>query len=102
MSTVESLLGGEAISQFCKQHGVLRLSLFGSQLKGSVKPNSDVDLLLEFEPAHAPGLIGLAQMEAELSRLMEGRHVDLRTPRDLSRYFRDDVIREARIQYARG
>ena len=102
MNTIEFLLGSETISQFCRQHGVLRLSLFGSHLKGSAAPNSDVDLLIEFEPNHAPGLIGLAQMEAELSRLMEGRRVDLRTPHDLSRYFRDDIMREARVQYARG
>ncbi len=102
MSTSEFSFGTEPIRQFCIRHGVRRLSLFGSQLNGLAKSDSDIDLLIEFEPDRTPGLIGLAQMEAELSHLLGDRRVDLRTPRDLSRYFRDDVIREARVQYAQG
>lgn len=64
------------------------------------RPESDVDLLVEFEPAHQPGLLALAGMEAELTALM-GRHVDLRTPTDLSRYFRDAVMTSAEVQFAR-
>lgn len=100
MNTIESL-DSTAIRHFCDQHQVHRLSLFGSQLRGSAGSNSDIDLLIEFEPGHAPGLIGLAKMEAQLSQLLGGRRVDLRTPHDLSRYFRDEVMREAKVQYAR-
>jgi uncharacterized protein len=101
MSTVDLPIADEALDKFCRQHGVRRLSLFGSYLKGTARHDSDVDLLIEFEPGREPGLIGLAQMEAELSSLVNGKRVDLRTPRDLSRYFRDDVVREAQVRYAR-
>jgi hypothetical protein len=89
-----------ALKRFCEQHHVRKLSLFGSVLKGTERPDSDVDLLIEFETAHTPGLIGMARMEAELSQLMGGRRVDLRTPGDLSRYFRDEVTQAAVEQYA--
>ncbi len=90
-----------SIAAFCQEHGISRLSLFGSQLKGVAGQNSDVDLLVEFVPGEEPGLIGLAQMEQELSDILGGRHVDLRTPDDLSRYFREEVIRTSEVQYAR-
>lgn len=89
------------LRRFCERHHIRRLSLFGSQLEGSAGPDSDIDLLVEFEPAHVPGLLGIAEMELELSALMKGRKVDLRTPGDLSRYFRDEVVRTAKVQYAR-
>jgi predicted nucleotidyltransferase len=73
--------------------------LFGSQLKGTASPESDVDLLVEFEPDHVPTLFGMVAMETELSGLLQ-RKVDLRTAEDLSRYFRDEVIRTAQVQYA--
>jgi predicted nucleotidyltransferase len=69
-------------------------------LKGIARPDSDIDLLVEFEPGKAPGLLELAGMEIELSQRLGGRRVDLRTPEDLSRYFRDDVLRTAEVQYA--
>jgi len=69
-------------------------------LKGTARPDSDVDLLVEFEPGTEPGLIGLSAMEAELSKLYEGRKVDLRTANDLSHHFRADILRTARLQYA--
>ena len=78
---------------------VIPLSLFGSVLKGTMKPDSDVDLLVEFYPAHIPGLFGLASMEIELSKIL-GRKADLRTPQDLSRYFRKEVMKSAKVQYA--
>ena len=87
------------LKEFCLRNRIRRLSLFGSVLKGTDHPESDVDLLVEFEPGATPGLLALAGMEAELS-LVLGRPVDLRTPRDLSRYFRDDVLRTAEVQYA--
>jgi uncharacterized protein len=70
-------------------------------MRGTERPDSDVDLLVEFEPGHKPGLLGLAGIEAELSVLVAGRQIDLRTARDLSRYFRDKVVRTAEVQYAR-
>ena len=87
------------LAAFCQRNHICRLSLFGSQLKGTAQANSDIDLLVEFEPDHIPGLLGVAGMEIELSDLL-GRKVDLRTARDLSRHFRDDVIRSAELQYA--
>jgi hypothetical protein len=76
------------------------MSLFGSQLKGTSRADSDLDLLVEFEPQHIPGLIGIAGMEIELSEMLGGKQVDLRTAGDLSHYFRDDVLRMAEVQYA--
>ena len=90
-----------ALGRFCRRHRVSRLSLFGSALKGLAGPDSDIDLLVEFEPGGEPGLIGIAAMEAELSALLPGRRIDLRTPQDLSRYFRDEVMATAEVQYAR-
>jgi predicted nucleotidyltransferase len=91
----------QVLEQFCRRNHIRRLSLFGSVLAGNARPDSDMDLLVDFEPGKEPGLLGMAQVEAELSRLSGGRRVDLRTARDLSRYFRDDVVRKAQVQYAR-
>ena len=90
-----------ALAAFCASHHVARLSLFGSVLHGRDQPASDVDLLVEFEPGKAPGFFALATMEQELSGLLGGRKVDLRTANDLSRHFRDAVIAEAEVQFAR-
>lgn len=90
----------EQLARFCRRQHILRLSLFGSTLAGTARPDSDIDLLVEFEPGHEPGLLGLASMEAELGALLGGKKVDLRTPRDLSRHFRDQVISSAEVQYA--
>jgi uncharacterized protein len=89
----------DTIAAFCIRHRVRRLSLFGSILSEDFSPQSDVDVLVEFEPGSTPGYFGFAGMQMELSRLL-GRRVDLRTPADLSQYFRDDVMREALVQYA--
>ncbi len=89
------------LARFCTSHHIRRLALFGSVLKGMDRPDSDVDLLVEFEPGQEPGLLSLADMEAELSALLGGRNVDLRTPEDLSHHFRDEVLRTAEVQYAR-
>jgi len=91
----------DQLTAFCRQNHVAKLSLFGSVLREDFGPDSDVDVLVEFEEGHVPGMIGLARMENELSALF-GRRVDLRTPQDLSRYFRDEVLRSAAVQYARG
>jgi len=90
------------LRRFCERHRIRKLSLFGSTLRGAARPDSDIDLLVEFEPGHKPGLIRLAAMEAELSALLDGRAVDLRTAEDLSRHFRQEVLREAEVQYASG
>jgi predicted nucleotidyltransferase len=89
----------DALAAFCRRHRIHRLSLFGSVLKGTAGPDSDVDLLVEFERGAAPSLLDLADIEQELSGMLGGRRVDLRTPEDLSRYFRDEVVREAKVQY---
>ncbi|MBI4610959.1 MAG: nucleotidyltransferase family protein [Candidatus Rokubacteria bacterium] len=92
----------ERLVTFCRWHHIRRLALFGSALREEFGPDSDVDVLVEFEPEHVPGLLGIARLERELSAIFGGRKVDLRTPEDLSRYFRADVIAEAELQYAEG
>ncbi len=72
---------------------------FGSVLHGDFRPDSDIDFVVEFDPDHIPGLIRLAGMEIELSEIL-GRKVDLRTPQDLSRYFRQEVLNSAEVEYA--
>jgi len=92
----------EVIENFCRKHHIRKLSIFGSYLREDFSPESDIDLLVEFEPEHVPGLIEFAGMEIELSELLGGQKVDLRTPQGLSRYFRDEVLAEAEVQYAEG
>ena len=89
------------ISEFCRRHRIRKLSLFGSVLRDDFRPDSDVDVLVEFEPGASAGFLRLAAMELELSKVI-GRRVDLRTPPELSRYFRDEVVRTAQVQYAQG
>ena len=89
----------EVVAMFCRRHGIARLALFGSTLRGDARPDGDIDLLVEFLPGTRVGLIGLAGIERELSALL-GRTVDLRTPRDLSPRFREEVVRTAATQYA--
>lgn len=98
--TVRLAVDQAALAALCRRHQIRRLSLFGSTLKGTSGPDSDVDLLVEFEAGKVPGLIALAGIEADFSALLGGRKVDLRTPQDLSRYFRDEVVRTAEVQYA--
>ena len=93
------VLPSERIQAFCRQHGIRRLSLFGSVLRPDLRPDSDVDVLVEFKAGLRLGLLGLARIEAGLSELI-GRKVDLRTPQDLSPYFRDEIVRTAVTQYA--
>jgi len=88
------------IAAFCRRHHIRKLAFFGSVLRDDFMPDSDVDVLVEFEPGHVPGLFRLAGMELELSEILGGRKVDLNTPNCLSRYFRDRIIAEAQVQYA--
>ena len=91
----------EAVAQFCQRNHIRWLALYGSVLRDDFGPKSDVDVLVEFEPGHSPGLFQLYDLEQELSAILSGRKVDLRTPQDLSKYFRDDVLRQAETQYAK-
>jgi|CXWL01.1.fsa_nt_gi predicted nucleotidyltransferase len=101
MTTMDEILklAPERLAQFCRQHGVRKLSLFGSRLRRTHHIDSDVDLLVEFEASAAPTLLDLSAMESELSVMLGGLHVDLRTEQDLSPYFRADVVREAEVQF---
>jgi uncharacterized protein len=94
-------LDEQALKLFCESHRIRSLALFGSQAKGTARADSDIDLLVDFEPDGLPGLLGMAALEDELSALVGGRKVDLRTSHDLSRHFRDEVVRTAQVQYAR-
>ena len=87
------------LETFCRRNHITRMSLFGSALRDELKPGSDIDILVEFDKDHMPGLFDIAGMEIELSEMF-GRKVDLRTPAELSRYFRDEVLEKARVEYA--
>ena len=85
------------ITEFCQRHHVRRLALFGSVLRDDFGPDSDVDVLVEFEPGHVPGF-AFFDLQEELAGIF-GRRVDLHTPASLSRYFRERVLSEALDQY---
>jgi predicted nucleotidyltransferase len=90
----------DKITSFCRKHHIRKLSLFGSVLRDDFTADSDVDVLVEFEPGHASSFFHLFDMEDELSVIFGGRKVDIRTPEDLSRYFRQQVMNTAVVQYA--
>jgi hypothetical protein len=89
-----------AVTEYCRNNGIRKLALFGSVLTERFSDKSDVDVLVEFEPGLTVGFLRMAAMERELSAMF-GRRVDLRTPGELSRYFRDDVVETARVEYVR-
>jgi uncharacterized protein len=95
------LMPREPIEELCRKYHIRRLYLFGSVITPDFKPKSDVDVLVEFEAGYKVGLLKMAHIENELSALL-GKKVDLRTPGDLSRYFRQEVIENAEVQYAQG
>jgi predicted nucleotidyltransferase len=95
---IQNFISKKDLAAFCRRNHIRKISLFGSALRGELKSDSDIDLLVEFEQNHIPGLISLAGMEIELTGMF-GRKVDMRTPRDLSRYFRDEVVRISEVQY---
>jgi predicted nucleotidyltransferase len=97
MVNANLVLPRDAITDFCRRHHIRKLALFGSALRDDFRPDSDVDVLVEFEPGHIPGFAFFA-MQDELSELI-GRKVDLQTRNFLSRYFRDKIDAEAEIQY---
>lgn len=86
------------LAEFCQRHHIRKLALFGSVLREDFTTESDVDWLVEFEPGQVPGYIRLASMESELSEMV-GRKADLRTPNELSRRFRQEVLDSAVVQY---
>lgn len=86
------------IAEFCRRNDVRKLSLFGSVLTERFSDTSDIDILVEFKPGRPVGYLRMSAMERELSTLF-GRRVDLRTPGELSRYFRDEVVKAAQVQY---
>jgi predicted nucleotidyltransferase len=100
--TIHIELPRDKVAAFCKRNRIHKLSLFGSALRDDFREDSDIDLLVEFQPGPAPSLFDLARMERELSTLLGGRIVDLRTPKELSRYFREEVLSSATVQYAEG
>ena len=89
------------LAEFCRRNGIRKLALFGSVLSQRFSDSSDIDVLVEFEPGHRIGYLGMATLEQELSTLLGGWKVDLRTPSELSPYFRDEVLRTAAVQYVR-
>ncbi len=96
--SLEQKISRRNLIEFCERNHIRKLSVFGSAVRGQLKPDSDIDLLVEFEQEHTPGLFSIIKMEIELSEAL-GRKVDLRTPEDLSQYFRDEVIKNAQLQY---
>jgi len=90
----------DKVEAFCRRHHVRKLSLFGSVLRPDFGPDSDIDVLVEFEPGRGPGYFRLFDMEEELSAILGGRKVDIRTPKDLSRHFRQKVMENAVVEYA--
>ena len=89
----------EEIKRFCRKHHIRRLSLFGSALRDDFTEESDLDILVEFQSGYVVGFLRMAGIETELSTILK-RKVDLRTPAELSRYFRQEVLDSAEVQYA--
>lgn len=98
MLFIEKHISKNTFADFCRRNHIRKISLFGSAQQGNLQQDSDIDLLVEFEDNHVPGFFALCHMENELSDLL-GRKVDLRTAQELSRYFRDDVVHTAVVQY---
>ena len=92
----------DKIVEFCKNNHIYKLAIFGSVLREDFHNESDIDFLVEFENGHTPGFIRLADIELELSKLLGGKKVDIRTPEDLSKYFRDEVLSTAEVKYVQG
>lgn len=97
-STLPLQVSKDKITEFCRRNHIRKLSLFGSILRDDFRPDSDVDILVEFEPGKTPGL-AIITLQQELSLLFNGRTIDLRTPQELSHYIRSRVMAEALVQY---
>jgi predicted nucleotidyltransferase len=101
MFKLTNYISEERLEEFCRRNHIKKLSLFGSALHNELLPDSDIDILVEFEKGKTPGLLTFAGIEIVLTEAI-GRKVDLRTAGDLSRYFRDEVVSKAEVQYAVG
>jgi len=99
MSAAAIEIRQEQIADFCRRNGIQKLALFGSVLTPRFSPASDV-VLVEFQPGVRVGYLRMAALERELSAIVDGRKIDLRTPAELSKYFRDEVLCSAAVQYA--
>ena len=95
------LIPKDKVAEFCRRNHIRKLAFFGSVLREDFSPDSDIDVLVEFEPDAGVGFFELYDMEQELSSLLGGRKVDLSTPKCLSKYFRDKVLSEAEVHYAK-
>jgi predicted nucleotidyltransferase len=102
MNQARPIIPRDLIEDFCRKHHIKKLSVFGSYIRDDFGPESDIDFIVEFEEGQTPGYFELADMEQELSEALGGCKVDLRTPYELSRYFRDKLMAESEVQYARG
>lgn len=100
MFNLTEYVSRKKLEEFCAKNHIKKLAVFGSAIKGTLRPDSDIDILVEFEKDKIPGLITFCGIQNELSDII-GREVDLRTPQDLSRYFRQEVEKKAEVQYAR-
>ena len=98
--TLPISINADAIADLCQHYNICKLSVFGSVLRADFRPDSDVDLLVEFEPGHTPGF-DFIDIQDQLSEIV-GRTIDLNTPQDLSRYFRDRALAEAAVIYAKS
>lgn len=102
MVSLSRIVPTKKITDFCKEHPIIsKLSLFGSAVSGTLRQDSDIDLLVEFEPGKTPSLFVLINLEDELTTIL-GRKADLRTPEELSRYFRNEVLAHARSLYVKS
>jgi predicted nucleotidyltransferase len=101
MSTTTRLPSQSELAEFCRQHHIRRLSVFGSALRDDFHADSDIDLLIEFRPGHTPGW-EVIDIEEELSRLFGGRRVDVVNPKYLNPRLRDKILSSAVVQYAEG
>jgi hypothetical protein len=101
MSAPHISVARERIAAFCQRNHIRQLAFFGSVLRDDFRPDSDVDVLVEFEAGHSVGFFDLARMAREMTEVL-GRKADLRTPAEISPYFRDEVLRSSLVEYAAG
>ncbi len=100
MNEIRIKVPRKKLAEFCQKNHIKKLAFFGSVLREDFGPNSDIDVLVEFEPGKTPGF-AFFDMQQELAEIL-GRKVDLNTPGFLSKYFRDEVLREAKVEYVRA
>lgn len=98
MFKLSDYISKSELEELCKKYHIRKLSLFGSAVRDELRPDSDIDILVEFEEGEAPGLMGFCHIQNLLTELI-GRKVELHTPNDLSRYFRDEVIKNSVVQH---